>query len=63
MYRFSVEGELVLLIHDLKAPNGVALSPYGKTLYVTDVDNQRAAWLPAGNDRDQCPHLELHLGR
>ena len=44
VYRLSVEGEFELLIHDLKAPNGVALSPDEKTLYVTDVDNQRAAW-------------------
>jgi gluconolactonase len=44
VYRLSPDGELALLIKNLKAPNGLALSPDEKTLYVTDVDNQRAAW-------------------
>lgn len=45
VYRLSKEGTLTLLIKDLKAPNGIAFSPDETTLYVTDVDPERAAWL------------------
>jgi gluconolactonase len=45
VYRVSKDGTLTLLITDLKAPNGIAFSPDEKTLYVTDVDPERAAWL------------------
>ena len=36
---------MTMLVHDLKAPNGIAFSPDEKTLYVSDVDPKRAAWL------------------
>ena len=36
---------MTLLIHEIKAPNGIAFSPDEKTLYVSDVDPKRAAWL------------------
>src|SRR5437870_161787 len=45
VYRLSTDGRLTLLIKDIKAPNGVAFSPDEKTLYVSDVDPKRAAWL------------------
>lgn len=45
VYRVSKDGKLTLLIADIKAPNGIAFSPDEKTLYVSDVDPQRAAWL------------------
>jgi gluconolactonase len=44
VYRLSPDGTLTLLIQDLRAPNGIAFSPDEQTLYVTDVDPQRAAW-------------------
>jgi len=44
VYRLSQNGELTLLIKDLKAPNGIAFSPDEKILYVTDVDPAKAAW-------------------
>jgi gluconolactonase len=54
VYRLSKNGELTLLIKDIKAPNGIAFSPDEKKLYVSDVDYQRSAWLvydiqPDGN--------------
>jgi gluconolactonase len=45
VYRLSQDGTVALLIHDIKAPNGIAFSPNEETLYVSDVDPKRAAWL------------------
>lgn len=45
VYRVLRDGKLTLLISDIKAPNGIAFSPDEKTLYVSDVDPKRAAWL------------------
>ncbi len=45
VYRLSPDGELTLLLSDIKAPNGIAFSPDEKTLYLTDVDPERPAWL------------------
>lgn len=44
-YRVKPDGMVTLLIADIKAPNGIAFSPDEKTLYVSDVDPKRAAWL------------------
>jgi gluconolactonase len=45
VYRFTKGGKLSLLIRDIKAPNGIALSPDEKKLYVSDVNYERSAWL------------------
>ena len=45
VYRVANDGTIVRLISDIKAPNGIAFSPDEKTLYVSDVDPKRAAWL------------------
>jgi gluconolactonase len=45
VYRLSRDGKLTLLTKELRAPNGIAFSPDEKTLYVTDVDPKRSAWL------------------
>ncbi len=45
VYRVSADGTVTLLIKDITAPNGLAFSPDEKTLYVSDVDPKRAAWL------------------
>ncbi len=34
VYRLGTDGKLTVLVKDLKAPNGIGLSPDGKTLYV-----------------------------
>jgi len=44
VYRVSRDGNVTLLIKDLKAPNGIAFSPDEKALYVSDVDPTRSAW-------------------
>lgn len=45
VYRLSKNGKVTLLTKEIKAPNGIAFSPDEKTLYVTDVDSERPAWL------------------
>lgn len=45
VYRLSRDGTLTLLIDDIQAPNGIAFSPDERTLYVSDVNPRRAAWL------------------
>jgi gluconolactonase len=37
--------ELELLIRDVRAPNGVALSPDERTLYVSNAERERPVWL------------------
>ena len=44
VYLLTREGKLALLTREIKAPNGIALSPDEKTLYVTEVDPRRSAW-------------------
>lgn len=45
VYRVAQDGTVTRLIAEIKAPNGIAFSPDEKTLYVSDVDPKRAAWL------------------
>jgi gluconolactonase len=45
VYRLSNDGKLTLLAENIKAPNGIAFSLDEKTLYITDVDPDRPAWL------------------
>lgn len=45
VYRLAPDGTLTRLLTDIKAPNGIAFSPDERTLYVSDVDPARAAWL------------------
>lgn len=44
VYRISADGKLSLLIDSIARPNGVALSPDEKILYVSSSDNQKPAW-------------------
>jgi gluconolactonase len=52
VYRLRRDGALELLTNALRAPNGIALSPDERTLYVTDVDPDRPAWLAFELDED-----------
>lgn len=45
VYRVSRGGAVTRLISDITAPNGIAFSPDERTLYVSDVDPKRTAWL------------------
>jgi gluconolactonase len=45
VYRLSPEGKLTLLVKDMSAPNGLGVSPDGRTLYVANSDPKRAVWM------------------
>jgi gluconolactonase len=45
VYRRAADGTLTLLDKSLKAPNGIAFSPDGKTMYVSQSDPQNAIWM------------------
>jgi gluconolactonase len=45
VYRFSNKGLLTLLTKEMTRPNGIALSPDEKTLYVANSDPDKAIWM------------------
>ena len=45
VYRIDPDGTVTLLIDDLTRPNGVVLSPDGRTLVVANSDPERAVWM------------------
>ncbi len=45
VYRLSNDGAITLLVSNIKTPNGIAFSPDEKTLYLSDDDPNRMAWL------------------
>jgi gluconolactonase len=45
VYRLGRDGHLALLSRDLTAPNGIALSPSGRTLYVSNADLKNPVWM------------------
>jgi gluconolactonase len=45
VYRLSQDGKLTLLTKEMTKPNGIALSPDEKTLYVAQSDPEKAIWM------------------
>ena len=45
VYRVTPEGAITLLTDELSRPNGLALSPDKKTLYVANSDPEKALWM------------------
>ncbi len=45
VYRLARDGTLTLLTDELSAPNGIAFSPDGRTLYVSNADRIRLVWM------------------
>jgi gluconolactonase len=45
VYRISKDGKLTLLTRSMTRPNGIALSPDEKTLYVANSDPEKAVWM------------------
>ncbi len=45
VYRVATDGSVTLLYADLTRPNGIALSPDGKTLYMANSDPEQAVWM------------------
>jgi len=44
VFRVSPSGELTLLTDEMSAPNGIGVSPDGKTLYVSQSDGREPIW-------------------
>lgn len=59
VYRLGVDGEVTLLTDELSRPNGIALSPDEKTLYVANSDPERAIWMAY----DLLPSGRIENGR
>jgi gluconolactonase len=58
VYRLDPDGAVTLLTDKLSRPNGIALSPDGRTLYVANSDPGSALWMawnlsPTGNLEDE----------
>jgi gluconolactonase len=45
VYRLAKDGSLTLLTKEMTYPNGIALSPDEKTLYVANSDPEKAIWM------------------
>jgi gluconolactonase len=45
VYRVAADGKISLLTEELNAPNGIGLSPDGKTLYVANAERVRPIWM------------------
>ncbi|GIV60729.1 SMP-30/gluconolactonase/LRE family protein [Rhodocaloribacter litoris] len=55
VYRLRPDGTLSLLIEDLTRPNGIALSPDERTLYVSNADPERPVWMAYNLRPDGTP--------
>jgi len=45
VFRLAPDGALAAVVEDLRAPNGLAFSPDGKTLYVSNAESERPVWM------------------
>jgi gluconolactonase len=45
VYRVALDGTVTLVTDELSRPNGIALSPDERTLYVANSDPERAVWM------------------
>ena len=52
IYRLSPAGDLELLYRDQSRPNGIALSPDERTLYVANSDENQKVWMAYDLDVD-----------
>ena len=45
VYRIAADGAVTLVTRELRAPNGLAFSPDGRTLYVSNADRDDPVWM------------------
>jgi gluconolactonase len=64
VYRLARNGTLTLVTSELSAPNGIAFSPDGRTLYVSNADRTRLVWMayPLRSDGTVGPGHVLYDG-
>lgn len=56
VYRLTSEGELTLLTDAIRAPNGIAFSPDGRTLYISNADRADPVWFAFSVEPDGTIH-------
>lgn len=61
VYRITPDRDVVLLLDHLRAPNGIAFSPDETTLYLSDGDPERSAWLAYDVGKEGSLHRERVL--
>jgi len=59
IYRLSPDGELELLVRDQSRPNGIALSPDERTLYVANSDAENMVWMAYDIDEDGASNARV----
>lgn len=59
VYRLNTDGTVDLLVDSLTRPNGIALSPDERTLYIANSDEKKALWMAY----DIAADGSLHNGR
>jgi gluconolactonase len=64
VYRLSKSGVLTVLTKEVRAPNGIGLSPDGKTLYVANSDPENPVWyaFPVNDDGTLGQRRVFHDG-
>ena len=60
VYRIDRDGTVIEMTHDVAKPNGLAISPDGKTLYVADHDNGTDRIDPAAKDNPKPGVMAIH---
>ncbi len=59
VYKVKPNGAIILLVDSLTRPNGIALSPDEKTLYVANSDGPKAKWYSFGVQGDSLINAKI----
>ncbi len=59
VYKVKPDGTVILLVDSLTRPNGIALSPDEKTLYVANSDRPKAKWYSFGVQGDSLVNAKV----
>jgi len=60
VYRIDTDGRVSELTHDVEKPNGIAISPDQKTIYVADTNNGADGPLPAGAPKPKKGAMKVY---
>jgi gluconolactonase len=60
VYRVDTDGKVVEITHEIEKPNGIALSPDGKTLYLADHNNGTDRIDPTANPQPKLGAMKIY---